>query len=184
MRDPAELAVAFDRAARRAGGRYALIGGLAVSAGGQPRAMQVVDCLLDLPPEAEPAFCQALESEDLKASLADFAAARSDRSHATIFGARSTFHVECRLAWSDDERAQVSGAQEVGVPQGSLRVARAGDTVAYKVLFGSPQDLRDVRGILVRQRGRLDLVRLRALARRLGVLTRVEAMIREAESAQ
>lgn len=182
MRDPAEVAAAFDRAARGTTTGYALIGGLAVSAWGQPRATQDVDCLVDLSPESESAFCRALEAEGFQVSPDDFAAARRDRSHVTVFDRRSSFHVDCKLALSDEEKAQVAAAADVTVPQGRLRVARAEDTIVYKVLFGSPQDFQDVRSILVRQRGRLDLGRLRTLAQRLGVAAKVEEMLRDAGS--
>lgn len=180
MRDPADVAAAFDRAARRVGARYALIGGLAVSAWGQPRATQDVDCLLDLPAGAEAAFRQALASEGLDVATEDIAAASADQSHLTIFDKDSAYHVDCKLARSIDELAQVRDAKDVALAQGLLRVARAEDTIAFKVLFGSPQDLQDVRSILVRQRGRLDLPRLWALAARLGVTATLEKAMREA----
>ncbi len=101
----------------------------------------------------------------------------------TIFDARSSYHIHCKPAATSEEHAQVQGAAEVTLPQGRLRVARTEDTIADKTLFGSPQDLQDVRSILVRQRGRLDLERLRTLAGHLGVGLKVEALIREAESA-
>lgn len=183
MRDPADVAAAFDRALGRAGGHYAFVGGLAVSAWGQPRATQDVDCLLDLPPEATGAFVNALAAEGLKVFPGGLEAAPSGRSHVTILDEGSAYHVDCKLAVTADERAQVRDAKEVALPQGRLRVARAEDTVAYKVLFGSPQDLQDVRSILIRQAGRLDLGRLRALARRLGVGERVEELLSETSPA-
>lgn len=183
MRSPEDVAVAFGRAARRAGVRYALIGGLAVSTWGQPRATQDVECLLELETGIEEELVAALSAEGLRASQEDFQDARAEGSHVTIHDSDSLFHVDCKLVATSDEVAQVREAAEVIVGAGPLRVARAEDTVAFKLLFGTPQDLQDVQSILHRQRARLDMHRLRALAGRLGVEGQLRRVLSQSEEA-
>jgi hypothetical protein len=51
----------------------------------------------------------------------------------------------------------------------------------FKLKFGSPQDIQDARSILVRQAGRLDMARLRALAETIGVRTALDALVSETD---
>jgi hypothetical protein len=177
-RRPEATAAAFHRAAAEAGVAYALIGGLAVGAWGQPRATQDVDCLVDLPRAAEERFCRALAAQRLGARADDLRAAREGRSHATVLDEEGPFHVDLKLALTAEEKDQVREAVDVTISTGPVRVARPEDTVAYKVRFGTEQDLRDARSIVVRQAGKLDEARLLALALRLGVAEQVRALLR------
>lgn len=178
-RRPEETAAAFGEAAREAGAGYAFIGALAVGAWGQPRASSDVDCLLDVPEGREAALAEALRARHLAANPRDFVQARSDRTHVTVFDEEGPFHIDCKLALTRDEREEVRDAVELSIPQGAVRVARAEDTVAHKVAFGSPQDLRDAQSIVVRQGLRLDDARLLRLATRLGVLGEVQDLLRK-----
>lgn len=169
MRSVAEIAVAFDRACRKAGVAYAFMGGVAVMAWGQPRATTDVDALVELPLFAVDRCAAALAEEGLGVDPADFRDAFKDGSRVTVHEPGSVFHVDVKLARTREERREIADAQDVPFGAGSLRVTSAEDTVAYKLVFGSEQDLKDARSIVVRQEGRLDLARLRALARGLGV---------------
>lgn len=177
-RRPEETAAAFDRAAKRAEARYAFIGGIAVAAWGQPRATQDVDCLLDLPPGNESRLASALATEGLSVRPADFLAARKDLSHVTVFDEHGPFHVDCKLVRTPEEREQVRDALRVDISTGEMWVARAEETIAFKLKFGSPQDLKDASSIVVRQAGKLDEARLLGFALRLGVLREVQDLLR------
>lgn len=178
MRDPAAVAAALDRAASKAGVAYIVVGGLAVSAWGQPRATQGVDIVLDVPADRTDPFLAALAREGLVADPQDFRAARSDQSHVTVFDRDSQYHVDCKLARTNDEKQQVQRDVTLELEEGPLRVASAEDTIVYKLSFGSPQDRQDTRSILVRRAGRLDRDRMRALAARLGVEGELDDLLR------
>lgn len=179
MRDPGETALAFDAACAEAGVPYALLGGMAVLAWGQPRLTADVDAMVVLEPALVAALADALRRQGLRVDARDFHDAFRDRSHVTVFDDRTGFHVDVKLAFTQDEREQVQTAARVAYHDGGLSVARAEDTVAYKLSFGSPQDVADARGILARQEGRLDLARLRRVAGRLGVLSRLDQLLSE-----
>ena len=168
MREFEETALAFDRACRGAGVGYAFIGGMAVIAWGQPRTTNDVDALL-APPRTFSRLVASLAAEGLSASVEDFEDSMTDRSHVTVFDARGRFHVDVKLALKESEREQVAEAADIVMDGGRLRIASAEHTVAYKLVFGSEQDIKDARSILVRQEGKIDLARLRTLARRLDV---------------
>lgn len=138
-----------------------------------------MDCLISQPKGTEVRFCKALAAEHLTARPEDFEDARADRFDVTVHEEQSHFHVDCKIALGPEELDQVNGAKDLSLGQGQLRIARAEDTVAYKVLFGSPRDEQDVRSILIRQKGRLHLERLRLVAKRLGVAERVEELLHQ-----
>jgi hypothetical protein len=178
--DPAETALAFDKACRGARVPYALLGGMAVNAWGQPRATMDVDAMVVLAePQAE-GFVAALHAAGLAASAHDFHAAFRDPAHVTVFDDRTGFHVDVKLARTAAEREQVADAVAIPFRDGALVVARPEDTIAFKLRFGSPQDLADARSILVRQAGKLDENRLQAWALRLDVVAALRAVRREA----
>lgn len=183
MRPLEETALAFDRAARQAGVGYALVGGFAVSAWGQPRTTSDIDALLDLREQDVVRLAEALAQEGLTASAADFRDTLREGGHVTIFDPESAFHVDAKLCRTPGERDQVRDASEVPFHGSRLRFARPEDTVVYKLLYGSPQDLADAATILARQGSSLDEARMMALALKLGVapaLRELEAKVQRA----
>lgn len=122
----------------------------------------------------------ALAGEGLDAAAADFRDAHLDGSHVTVFHSRTLFHVAVKLARNADELAEVKDAIRVTLGAGEMRIVRPEEAIAFKLLFGTPLDLHDARSMLVRQRGRLDLPRLRALGTRLGVADVLERALADA----
>lgn len=180
MRTLEDTAVAFARACRRAGIPFAVVGGFAVSTWGQPRTTSDVDVLLHLAHERDvPALVAALSAEGLSASPRDVLDTMREGGHVTIFDEATSFHVDAKITRTPQERAQIADAVEVPFHGDRLRVVRAEDTIAYKLLYGTDQDVKDARGILVRQEGRLDAARLEAQAARLGVLARLRDVERD-----
>lgn len=182
MRGVRDTALAFDRACRKAGIRYAFMGGMAVLAWGQPRTTEDVGALVDLPAASIAEFVAALSTESLTVTADDFRDALRDRSHVTIFDEASRFHVDAVIARSPGEREEVERAARVELGDGALSVVAPEDTIVFKVRFGSPQDLQDARSILVRQAGRLDRARLEDVAERLGVAEALADLERELAS--
>ena len=183
MRDLEQVAIAFDAACREAKVPYAFMGGVAVLAWGQPRTTMDVDALVKLNKTQAETLASALRNHDLQASAADFTDALRDRSHVTAFDSKSPIHVDIKIAATPEELAEISGARDIDFAPGRLRVVRPEDTIAFKLLFGSLQDLADARSILVRQKERLDLAALRVLCKRLKVLAALEAEMKRVGTA-
>lgn len=169
MRSVEDTAVAFDRACRASGTAYAFVGGVAVAAWGQPRATTDVDALVVLAPEQADPLRDALLVEGLSVAARDLHDALREGGHVTVFDEQSHFHVDVALARTPAEREEVERAVDLNFLSGNVRVVRAEDIIAFKVLYGTPRDLQDARSILTRQAGRLDHAHLLALARRLRV---------------
>lgn len=173
-----ETALAFDRAARKAGTSYAFIGAFAVMAWGEPRATSDVDTLLVYTEAQAVALVVALRAEGLSADARDFIDALRDGSHVTIFHEGSVFWLDVKPARSAEEIQQVKEAAEVPIRDQRLRIARPEETIAFKIAFGTPKDEQDATSILVRQADTLDESRLNAFALKLGVAAKL-AILRE-----
>lgn len=182
MRELEEVALAFDRTCRAAGIAYAFVGGIAVLAWGQPRATMDVDALIRFETDQAEAFTEAAARQGLQVSKADLLDAAAEGTHVTAFDTQSAFHVDVKIAASDEERAEIEDAVDVEFEGGRLRIVRAEETVAFKLKFGSEQDLADARSILARREGKLDVKRLEALAQRLGVQDRLRRIRRDVEN--
>ena len=170
MRELDETAAAFDRAMRSASLGYALVGGLAVTAWGKPRAPASIEALLALGPSSVARLVLELQAEGFSIAEGELVEALWEEGHVTASDDRGSFQVDLKIARSFDEREQVAGAVEVPLAGTHLRVARPEDTLAHKLANGEPEDVEDATSILARQGKRLDEERLDALARRLGVV--------------
>lgn len=181
MRSIKETALAFDRACRVAAVRYALIGGFAVMAWGQPRATTDVDALTRLDGVGLNDFVGALAAEDLRVAREDLEDAVDEGGHVTVFDAQSSYHVDLKPARTEAEKDQVETATEVAFETGRLRVASAEHTVAYKLLYGSERDLQDVRSILAKLGRDLDRAKLARIAARLDVAAQLATLMKEVQ---
>lgn len=181
MRRVEDTAISFGRACDEAAIPYALIGGLAVIAWGQPRTTADVDALLILRDEDVARFCDSLRKGSLDVGERDLRDAIADRSHVTIFDPLTRFHVDARTARDAAEAAQIRSAIPVDFKGALLRISRPEETIAFKLKYASEQDLQDAASILVRQDGRLDLARLHVLASQLGVTAALERLIGETQ---
>lgn len=181
MRSIKHVAFAFDRACAHSDTGYALVDGFAVMAWGIPRATMDVDAIVHLGGKRLTAFVAACNAEGFLVDHRDLVDALGGGGHATISDRESPYHVDLKPARTPDELRQVKSAREVSYPDGRLRVARPEDTIAYKLLFGSPHDYADARGIAVRQREILDWRLLRDLCRRLRVEAKMRGLMRDAD---
>ena len=138
-----------------------------------------IDALVKLSePEVE-AFVGSLAAHQLKALAEDLHDALKGEGHVSVFDASSPIHVDIKLAIRPEEIREVDHAEQIAFAQGQLCVARPEDVVAYKLVFGSPQDLADARSILVRQKARLDWRALNALCSQLGVTGDLDKLLAE-----
>ncbi len=172
-----EVASAFAGACRTEAVEYVFVGGFAVLAWGQPRTTSDIDALVDYQERNIPGLVEALEDAGLEVSGYDLRAALKDGSHVTVSTGDPILTVDIKPALEPRELDQIERASEVPLGQEPVRVATAADTVAFKVLFGSEQDLQDARSIVARQGERLDRERLWRTAREQGVLAEARELV-------
>lgn len=178
MRELEDLALAFDEACTKAGVDYVFVGGLAVLAWGQPRATMDVDVLLVVP-EDPGRFVEELGKVDLDIETWELDKALETSSHATVFDERSSFHVDVKPALTRAELGEIERARSVPFEGRKLPFAPPEDVVAFKLSFGTAQDVQDARSILARQFERLDREALEKRAREQGVSEELSELLEE-----
>lgn len=185
----AELGLAAERI-ERLRVPFALVGGLAVSVRGEVRFTRDIDLAVLCASDRETERLAA----DLAAAGYEIAALVEHEERARLstvrLRSRSKIYVDLLAASSGIEAEIISAATTVDIPSvGELRVARAEDLVATKVLSMSdarPQDRLDARGLLLTNpdldldsvRARLALIRERGFDRREDLDAKLEGVLR------
>lgn len=152
--------------------RHSYGGAIAYNYYGPPRLTQDVDVLVLLPRTAIPGLVAALAAEgcvrdpsgplELKAILADFDA-KERFSALKCFGVR----IEMFAAWHPFHQRVLDRSPLHELRGRKIPIHTAEDLIVFKKIFDRPKDIQDIRAVLMAQRGRLDLERIRADASEL-----------------
>ena len=134
---------------------YAVIGAIAVQVWGEPRATQDLDLTIAVPVERTEAAIETLQSH-FQSRIPDAAdLARSKRI--LLLKASNGVPVDISLGLPGYEDEVMTRASVIALAPGTeVRVCSPEDLVIHKCVAGRPNDLRDVEGIVARQRARLD----------------------------
>jgi predicted nucleotidyltransferase len=156
------LTEAFDRAVdvlNEAGASYALIGGFAVAHHGLPRPTRDIDFLVSIPRVQLPTVLEQFRGRgftfELEKVLGELG---KDHLSSIRYGG---VRVDLLDAAIPVFRSAVKNAVEGTIHGRKVRIASAEDLMVLKVIASREDDLRDVRGILATQRGRLNLEAIR-----------------------
>ncbi|HVY49812.1 MAG TPA: nucleotidyltransferase [Minicystis sp.] len=183
MRRPAavEVLAAIDRVLRKARRRWYVFGAQAVLAYGEPRLTADVDVLVD----AAGAPAAALLGDFARAGIALRFASSSKHLRAArllpLVHAATATPVDVVLASSDLQREFLARARRIDLGGVKVPVVSPEDLVVQKVIAGRRKDLEDVRGILARQRSRLDVARARELVAEIAAATNDPRLTRRLE---
>jgi hypothetical protein len=152
----------------REGITYALVGGIAASLRGQPRATADVDMVIGVDIPRALALAIRLEGTNFR-PLFDNVSEIVERSFILPLRHRSTnIRVDLALALSGFEQGAIDRADSLNVSGSIVSVITAEDLVIMKVLAGRPQDEQDLRGIVTAQIDCLDWDYCLRTARELG----------------
>lgn len=164
--------------ARRIG--HAFVGGIAVLAFGEPRTTMDVDVVAAYRLQDAAPLAAEFRRRGFLASPEDLRDALSDPTRGRLKDTRSWHWIDLVPVTSAAEAHAIEGHRTVRWRGMALPTAAPEHTVVMKLVFAGEQNLRDALGILVRQRGHLDLRRMRAFARQQGVLTALRDMEKKA----
>lgn len=184
---PAELLRAFGLVMRARGRRWYVFGAQAVLAYGRPRLTADVDVAVELI-GATPA--------DLVAELAPggfdlrFPLPEEHLREARLLPmvhAPSAMPLDLVIAAPGLDEELLARARPIDIEGVEVPVVSVEDLIAMKVLAGRRKDLEDVRGVLIEQRGRVDLARTRevlaafeAVTEDRRLLARLDRLVRAA----
>lgn len=142
------------------GAPYAIIGGVAVQHWGDPRFTQDVDLTVVAPPEGPAKLTQQI-LERFSARIPD-AAAFARRNRVILVRASNGCPVDISLGVPGYEESVMLRVVDYEMDPGrSIRICSAEDLVIHKAVAGRPQDIRDIEGIVYRQRDALDVSYIR-----------------------
>lgn len=140
---------------------YAVIGGMAVQWWGEPRMTRDVDVTV-IAPLDQPASAFIQQVLDRFPARIENALEFARRSRVVLVTASNGCPVDISLGLPGYEDEMMQRAVEVELEPGkAIRVCSAEDLIIHKALAGRPQDVRDIEGILYRQRNALDTAIIR-----------------------
>ncbi|MDW8319219.1 MAG: nucleotidyl transferase AbiEii/AbiGii toxin family protein [Anaerolineae bacterium] len=140
---------------------YAVIGGMAVQWWGEPRATRDVDLTVIAPPD-QPTSVFIQQVLDRFPARIENALEFARRSRVILIAASNGCPVDISLGLPGYEEEVMRRAVEFELEPGkAIRVCSAEDLIIHKALAGRPQDVRDIEGIVYRQRDNLDTAVIR-----------------------
>jgi hypothetical protein len=158
----------------RIGLRRSYGGAIAYNFYGTPRLTRDVDVLVLLPDTRIPALVEALAAEgcrredgpavpiDPRDVLADL----RGRAHLTSLILRGV-RVEIFVPWHPFHHRVLERSPKRELAGREIRIHSAEDLIVFKKVFDRPMDIADIRAMVLAQKGRLDLDRIRSDARLL-----------------
>lgn len=163
---------------------YVIIGGIAVSAWGNPRTTKDLDIIVVLKIEKLDELHEKLQKAGFSVNKEDIKLGIREKIYFTIFDKYSEYHVDAKGVYDEVDALTVKNKVGILYEGCTMYIASAEDTVAHKLLFGGVQDIKDAESIVVRQKN-LDSEYLEELCRNLEVLNEFQNMkekIAESES--
>jgi len=161
--------------------RYVIVGGVSVNLLGRARSTFDVDAIADIDSVDAERLVKAFEENGFEVSREDVEEALRARSHFSIHDSRSEYRIDCKGAYTVNEKRALSERRRLRVADTFIFVDSAENLIAMKLLYGSEQDILDAESVYVRQRSRLNLRRIAARARGLGVLEEWTALRRRVD---
>jgi hypothetical protein len=149
-------------------------GAIAYNYYGPPRLTQDVDLLALIPDLKIPLFLDELRAGgclhgdhpprpiELCAVLEDL----RSKAHLAVF-VRAGIRIEVFVPWHPFQHRVLERSPERDLEGRKIRIHAPEDLIISKKIFDLPKDIADIKAILMAQRGKLDLERLRADARSL-----------------
>jgi hypothetical protein len=135
---------------------YALVGGLAASIRGQPRATADVDMVIDADVARALKLSEALERTTFRPLFPQVSEVIERSLILPLRHRSTTVKVDLAIGLSGFEQQAIGRAERFDISGCAISLATAEDLIVMKVLAGRPQDEQDVRGIVVAQGNRLD----------------------------
>lgn len=179
MRGIEDIVKAIAAICQESGIKYAIVGAVAVSTWGNIRSTKDVDVILSLDEKSLEKLVSAFKKRGFTIELHDASQAIKERSHFTIFDPQSNFYIDAKGVYTQNDAETLEKRRETKYEGLVFYVNCPEDLIANKLLFGSEQDIKDAKGIYLRQEGCLDMNYLRMKCSKLGVLPGLERMLRE-----
>lgn len=181
MREIQDLATAVARFLNKEKIKYAFVGGLAISAWGEPRTTRDVDVIMMIGQKHVHSLINFLKRSGFEASEEDAETALSEKSHFSVFDRNSEYWLDIKGVYGERDEMALKRRRKVKLGGTFIFLASPEDAILSKLEFGSERDLSDIKGIILRQGKKLDEKYLSAESRRSGTLPKYLKIRRKAE---
>ena len=161
---------------------HVFVGAISVAAFGAIRTTTDADVIADLQAEQLSPLAAEFRRRGFVVSEEDLRDSLADGSHCTIEDLSSPYRIDLAPVKDSAGKHAIREHRKVRWRGISLPIAAPEHTVVMKLRYGSEQDIRDALGILVRQRGQLDVRRMREFALQQRVVEALRDLERQAES--
>ncbi len=151
---------------RASGVDHVFVGGVTVLAFGMPWTTTDVDVIAAVDRGKIPRVVEGFRRAEFVVSAQDLHDALIEGGHVRVHDTRSVYRIYLVPARTEAHREALRTKRRVAWRGRRLPFAAPEHTIVMKLRWGSEQDLEDALAIYVRQRRRLDLRAMRALARR------------------
>jgi len=169
LRSFTEFCRAALRALNESGVDYVIVGGVAAVYYGRPRTTVDVDLVIRFESGAVEKICAAWSKHDFDVSPGEMRDAVRESAHISIFDRDSPYRLDLRGSTTAIDEASLARKRRVEIYGEDAWIEAPEDLVIAKLAYGSPQDMGDVRAILIRQRGKLDTRYLKEQAQKTNV---------------
>ena len=149
--------------------RYAVVGGVTSSLLGRPRSTFDVDVVVDVRPEHAVRLARAFRARRYRVDPRDVVDALREHGHFSIFDTRSEYRIDAKGVYGDLQRWTLQDRRRIRLGRSYVYLDAPENLIVAKLLFGSEQDIGDAEAVYARHRGRLNVRRIAARAKSLGV---------------
>jgi hypothetical protein len=184
MREFTETVKAALRALNATNAEYAIIGGLVAILYGRPRTTTDVDIIINFDKTHPETIGNSLRKEGFDVTLADIQKALTEKSHFTVFDAKSPYRLDVQGVYNPLDEARFNGRRKSALFGEQVWVESPEDLIIAKLVYGSPQDLEDDLAILIRQKSKLDINYLKRQATKNKVTSKLRKLLESIEEPQ
>lgn len=130
---------------------YAVVGGLGVFFYGTPRSTMDIDFLMKVNKKDIKDIVNFLRDNDFFASEEDFKMALNEKSHCSMIDKKSSLRLDIKGVYNTMDKKTLENKRKITLQGTKIYIASPEDLIVNKLLFGSEQDIKDAKSIMIRQ---------------------------------
>ncbi len=172
----------FIRAFNKSGINYVLIGGVAVNYYGRPRSTLDADIIVENNLEKIKLLEKCLVDSNFLVSENEIIEAVNERTHSSIFWNKDILlRLDIKTPTRLLEEEALINKRKIEVFGEEVFIQIPEEIIIAKLIYGSDQDHDDAYGMILRLKNQLDYNLLERLARREGVLEKLNILLEESK---
>src|SRR3989344_4755822 len=161
---------------------YMIVGGITLAYHGLPRTTEDIDILIFLEEHKIKKFADFMKKNDFLIDEEEIKTALKEKSHFSVFDKRSIFRMDIKGVYNDLDKDSFSRRMKIHFRGLNLFINTPEDAIIAKLVFGSYRDLEDAKGIISRQRKKLEFDYIKDKCKKHKVLDKLEKILKDANN--